>query len=52
LFQAAKVADNPAIRLIAPQRGGHCGFISKHSGGRRFWAEQCIVDFCQDHTVV
>jgi uncharacterized protein len=47
LFLAAKVADNPAIRFIAPQHGGHCGFISKHSGTERFWAEQRIVDFCE-----
>jgi len=46
LFLAAKVADNPAIRFISPQRGGHCGFISRHSGAERFWAEQRIVDFC------
>ena len=52
LFLAARVADNPAIRLIAPQHGGHCGFISRHAGAERFWAEQRIVDFCLDHTVV
>jgi uncharacterized protein len=52
LFLASKVADNPAIRLIAPRHGGHCGFISKHAGAERFWAEQRIVDFCQDHTLI
>lgn len=46
LFLAAKVADNPAIHFVAPQHGGHCGFISKHAGAERFWAEQRIVDFC------
>jgi predicted alpha/beta-fold hydrolase len=51
-FLAAKVADNPAIRLIAPPHGGHCGFVSKHAGAERFWAEQRIVDFCRHHTVV
>jgi uncharacterized protein len=45
-FVAARISDNPAIRFIAPQHGGHCGFISKHSGAERFWAEQRIVDFC------
>jgi uncharacterized protein len=48
LFLAAKVADNPAIHFIAAQHGGHCGFISKHSGAERFWAEQRIVDFCDE----
>ncbi len=45
-FQAAKISENPAIRFVAPRHGGHCGFISRHSGAERFWAEQRIVDFC------
>lgn len=44
---AAKIMDNPAIRFIAPEHGGHCGFISKHPGPERFWAEQRIVEFCE-----
>jgi len=46
-FLAAKIRDNPVIRFIAPQHGGHCGFISKHGGAERFWAEQSIVGFCE-----
>jgi predicted alpha/beta-fold hydrolase len=46
-FLAAMVADNPAIRFVAPERGGHCGFISKHEGAERFWAEARVVDFCE-----
>jgi uncharacterized protein len=45
-FLAAKISANPAIQFVAPQHGGHCAFISKHSGSERFWAEQRIVDFC------
>src|SRR6266480_3714708 len=45
-FLAAKISENPAIQFVAPQHGGHCGFISKHSGSERFWAEQRIVEFC------
>ena len=45
-FLAAKISENPAIQFLAPKHGGHCGFISKHSGPERFWAEQRIVDFC------
>jgi hypothetical protein len=47
-FLAARIADNPAVRFVAPDHGGHCGFISKHSGPERFWAEQRIVDFCAE----
>ena len=57
-FVAAKISDNSAassgfcsmnaaIRFVAPEHGGHCGFISRHAGAERFWAEQRIVDFCQ-----
>ena len=46
LFQRAKPAQNPAIRFVTPEHGGHCGFISNRSGAERFWAEQRIVEFC------
>ena len=45
-FSAAKISENPVIQFVAPQHGGHCAFISKHSGSERFWAEQRIVEFC------
>jgi predicted alpha/beta-fold hydrolase len=45
-FVAARVAENPSIRFLAPQHGGHCAFISNKSGVERFWAEQRIVEFC------
>jgi predicted alpha/beta-fold hydrolase len=46
-FLAARINENPAIQFVAPQHGGHCGFISKYSGSERFWAEQRIVEFCE-----
>jgi predicted alpha/beta-fold hydrolase len=46
-FLAALVEENPAIRFVAPERGGHCAFISRHGGAERFWAEQRVVDFCE-----
>ena len=45
-FLAALVGDNPAIEFVAPERGGHCAFISKRGGTERFWAEARVVDFC------
>jgi predicted alpha/beta-fold hydrolase len=47
-FSGARVSENPAIRFMAPEHGGHCGFISKHAGTERFWAEQRIVGFCEE----
>lgn len=46
-FLAALVSENPAIRFVAPERGGHCGFISRHGGEERFWAETRVVEFCE-----
>jgi len=45
-FLAAKISENPVIQFVAPQHGGHCGFISRYPGTERFWAEQRIVEFC------
>jgi len=47
-FLAARVGQNPAIRFLAPEHGGHCAFISNKSGAERFWAEQRIVEFCEE----
>jgi predicted alpha/beta-fold hydrolase len=45
-FLEARAEQNPSIRFLAPQHGGHCAFISNKSGAERFWAEQRIVEFC------
>jgi predicted alpha/beta-fold hydrolase len=45
-FLAALVTENPAIRFVAPEHGGHCAFISRHGGVERFWAEARAVEFC------
>lgn len=44
-FLKAKVARNPCVRFVAPDHGGHCGFISKWKGRERHWAEERIVEF-------
>jgi uncharacterized protein len=46
-FLAAGVNQNPWIRFAAPLHGGHCAFISRHSGVERYWAEQRVVEFCE-----
>jgi predicted alpha/beta-fold hydrolase len=47
-FLAARVEQNASIRFLAPPHGGHCAFISHKSGAERFWAEQRIVEFCEE----
>jgi len=44
------VSGNEQILLLAPERGGHMGFISdKQAAGDedRFWAESRLIDFCR-----
>lgn len=47
-IRASGVENNPAIRFLAPQYGGHCGFVSRYTGGARFWAEGRVVEFCRE----
>ena len=49
-FGRAEVRENLSIRIVAPQHGGHCGFISRESGEERFWCEARIVEFCLEHS--
>ncbi|MGA2716419.1 MAG: alpha/beta fold hydrolase [Bryobacteraceae bacterium] len=36
-------ASNPYLRLIATERGGHLGFLSRR--GPRFWVDEVAIDF-------
>jgi predicted alpha/beta-fold hydrolase len=45
-FAAPEIARNPHIRILAPQFGGHCAFISRSSGEERYWAEARVLEFC------
>ena len=44
-FSDAPLANNAHIRVVAPEHGGHCAFISRHAGDERFWAEACLMEF-------
>lgn len=44
----ARAGENPWVRFVAPEHGGHCGFISRCGGEERFWAEQRIVEFVEN----
>lgn len=47
-FARARVEENPRVRFVAPEHGGHCGFISRWSGRERFWAEERIMEFVEE----
>ncbi len=47
LFEASGIDGNPHITLVAPDHGGHCGFISRAGGWGRYWVETRVVEFCR-----
>ena len=49
-FSNPAIRENPCIELVVAQRGGHCAFISNEPGDARFWAENRVVEFCQQHS--
>jgi predicted alpha/beta-fold hydrolase len=50
IFGGPEVRGNQHIQVVAPERGGHCAFISRFSGRERFWAEGRVVEFCTANT--
>ncbi len=49
-FANQAMHENPNMALLAPQYGGHCGFISSEGGAERFWSEARIVEFCRQQS--
>ncbi|MFP5265400.1 MAG: YheT family hydrolase [Blastocatellia bacterium] len=47
-FERPEVTSNPNVALLAPEHGGHVGFISARTDGEdRFWAEGIVVEFAR-----
>jgi predicted alpha/beta-fold hydrolase len=45
-FNHPDIKANPNVVLLAPEQGGHVGFLSADSEGEdRFWAERMAVEF-------
>jgi predicted alpha/beta-fold hydrolase len=41
------VAANPYVIMLAPEHGGHVGFVANNTASEdRFWAENRVVEFC------
>lgn len=50
IFEESSLKTNPAIELVAPCHGGHCGFLQKPQPHEDlFWAENRIIEFVQNH---
>jgi len=50
-FRRPSLSSNSSVILLAPEHGGHVGFLSDDDttaadGGDRFWAENRVVEFC------
>lgn len=43
-FESFRQPENPAVRLLATDHGGHVGFVAR--GRPRFWAAAQVVRFC------
>lgn len=47
-FRDPSIAENPYLIFLAPENGGHVGFIGAETNGEdRFWMENRIVEFCK-----
>jgi hypothetical protein len=48
-FSDPALIENPHIRVIAPEHGGHCAFLSRYAGAERHWAEARLIEFFAGH---
>lgn len=47
-FHDPSISENPFLVFLAPEKGGHVGFIGAETDGEdRFWIENRIVEFCR-----
>jgi predicted alpha/beta-fold hydrolase len=47
-FRDSSINENPNIIFLAPEHGGHVGFIGAGADGEdRFWMENRVVEFCK-----
>lgn len=47
IYQHPVFHTNPALMLLAPERGGHLGFISRRKP--RFWLDRVLLDWSETH---
>lgn len=46
MFSHPAIRDNPCIRLLAPEHGGHLGFLART--GQRFWMDDVALGFLKE----
>lgn len=45
-YESVEVRENEQIRLVAPEHGGHLGFLAR--GLPRFWTDRAILSWIED----
>ncbi len=43
VYESEAVRRNPFVQLVAPEHGGHLGFLAR--GPHRFWADRTIMEW-------
>nr|MDQ3820449.1 alpha/beta hydrolase [Acidobacteriota bacterium] len=47
-FRDPAIRENPYVIFLAPERGGHVGFVGANTRDEdRFWVENRAVEFCE-----
>jgi predicted alpha/beta-fold hydrolase len=47
-FKDSSIAENPNLIFLAPENGGHVGFVGADANNEdRFWMENRVVEFCK-----
>ena len=47
-FRHPSIAENPYLIFLAPEHGGHVGFLGAAANGEdRFWVENRAIEFCK-----
>jgi predicted alpha/beta-fold hydrolase len=47
-FRHPSLKENPYLIFLAPEHGGHVGFVGADAKGEdRFWVENRVVEFCK-----
>ena len=47
IFGHRAIAENPKLRLVLTEHGGHLGFISRRAP--RFWVDETVLEFIHSH---
>ena len=46
----ATLIENPRVRLVETEHGGHCAFLAPATGYDGYWAERLLADFFQENS--